>query len=94
MALGLAWGGGAALVVCLPRSALSRTSVSNRSVSATGLRQRMTTRRDEEKLREVADQHAADDPALAAQLYADADYLAQLRKAPINVNGDEVVDDA
>jgi len=54
----------------------------------------MTTRRDEEKLREVADQHAADDPALAAQLYADADYLAQLRKAPTNVNGNEVADDA
>ncbi|MGH3549665.1 MAG: hypothetical protein ACRDQU_16465 [Pseudonocardiaceae bacterium] len=54
----------------------------------------MTTRRDEEKLREVADQHGADDPALAAQLYADADYLAQLRKAPTNVYGDEVADDA
>lgn len=54
----------------------------------------MIIRRDEEKLREVADQHAADDPALAAQLYADADYLAQLRKAPTNVNGDEVTDDA
>ena len=40
----------------------------------------MTTRRDEAKLREVADHHAADDPALAAQLYADADYLAQLHK--------------
>jgi hypothetical protein len=54
----------------------------------------MTTRRDEEKLREVADQHAADDPAVAAQLYADADYLIQLRKAQTNVNGDEVAEDA
>ncbi|MBV9060933.1 MAG: hypothetical protein JOZ09_17535 [Pseudonocardiales bacterium] len=35
--------------------------------------------------REVADHQAAHDPALAAQLYADADYLAQLRKAPINI---------
>jgi hypothetical protein len=56
--------------------------------------QTMTTQRDEEKLREVADHCAAEDPALAAQLYADADYLAQLRKTPINVNGDGVVDDA
>jgi hypothetical protein len=47
----------------------------------------MTTQRDEEKLREVADHHAADNPALAAQLCADADYLAQLRKAPTNING-------
>ena len=54
----------------------------------------MTTQRDEEKLREVADHCAAEDPALAAQLYADADYLTQLRKAPTNVNGDRVVDDA
>ena len=54
----------------------------------------MTTRRDEDKLREVADHHAADDPALAAQLYADADYLAQLRKASTNVSGDKVADDA
>ncbi len=46
----------------------------------------MTIRRDEAKLREVADHHAADDPALAAQLYADADYLAQLHKASTNVN--------
>jgi hypothetical protein len=53
----------------------------------------MTTRRDEEKLRKVADHHAADDPALAAQLYADADYLAQLHKAPTNVNGDDEADD-
>lgn len=57
------------------------------------LRQRMTTSDDEEKLREVADQHASDDPAAAAQLYADADYLAQLRKAPGHVNSHEVVDD-
>jgi hypothetical protein len=35
----------------------------------------MTTRRDEEKLREVADHHAADDPAVATQLYADAQVL-------------------
>ena len=54
----------------------------------------MTTRRDEEKLREVADHHAADNPAVAAQLYADADYLAQLRKAPANVNSDEEADHA
>ena len=53
----------------------------------------MTTSRDEEKLREVADHSAADDPAVAAQLYADADYLAQLRKAPGHVSSDEVVDD-
>ncbi|HZD14376.1 MAG TPA: hypothetical protein VE196_04465 [Pseudonocardiaceae bacterium] len=53
----------------------------------------MTTRRREEKLREVADRHAAEDPALAAQLYVDADYLAQLRKAPTNVTRDEVADD-
>jgi plasmid stabilization system protein ParE len=53
----------------------------------------MTTSRDEEKLREVADHHAADNPAAAARLYADADYLAQLRKAPGHVNSDEVVDD-
>ena len=49
----------------------------------------MTTRRDEEKLREIADHHAADDSAVAAQLYADADYLAQLRKAPGNVDRDD-----
>ncbi|HJT03712.1 MAG TPA: hypothetical protein VJ757_08810 [Pseudonocardiaceae bacterium] len=54
----------------------------------------MTTQRDEEKLREVADQHAAEDPALAAQLYADADYLAQLRKAPTNTDGDGGAGDA
>jgi hypothetical protein len=53
----------------------------------------MTILRDEAKLREVADHHAADDPALAAQLYADADYLAQRRKASTNVNGDNVADD-
>jgi hypothetical protein len=46
----------------------------------------MTTRHDEEKLREIADHHAADDRAVTAQLYADADYLAQLRKAPGDVN--------
>ena len=40
----------------------------------------MTTGNDEEKLREVVDQHASDDPTVAARLYADADYLAQLRK--------------
>ena len=49
----------------------------------------MSTRRDEEKLREVADKLAPADPAHAAQLYADADYLAQLRKAPVNVSRDE-----
>lgn len=54
----------------------------------------MTPRRDEEKLREVADHHAADDPAMAAQLYADADYLTQLCKASGNVNRDEDVDNA
>lgn len=54
----------------------------------------MTTQHDEEKLREVADHHAADDPALAAQLYAEADYLAQLRKAPTNIDGDGEADDA
>jgi hypothetical protein len=54
----------------------------------------MTTRRDEEKLREVADHHAADDPAVATQLYAVADYLNQLRKAPGNVNRDEDVNQA
>jgi hypothetical protein len=53
----------------------------------------MTAHRDEDKLREVADQHAADDPAVAAQLYADADYLAQLRKRPGNVNHNEDLDD-
>lgn len=51
----------------------------------------MTTGHDEEKLREVADQHASDDPTVAAQLYADADYLAQLRKAPGHADSDEVV---
>jgi hypothetical protein len=55
----------------------------------------MTTHhRDEDKLREVADHHAADDPAAAAQLHADADYLSQLRKAPENVNRDEQVGNA
>jgi len=54
----------------------------------------MTTQRDEEKLREVADHHAADNPALAAQLYADADYLAQLRKAATNIDGDGEVEEA
>jgi len=54
----------------------------------------MTARREEENLREVADHHVADDAAVAAQLYADADYLAQLRKAPTNVNRDETTDDA
>jgi hypothetical protein len=53
----------------------------------------MTTPDDEEKLREVADQHVCDDPAVAAQLYADADYLEQLRKAPGHVNSHKVVDD-
>jgi len=46
----------------------------------------MTTQGDEEKLREVADHHAADNPSVAAQLYADAHYLAQPRNAPGNVN--------
>ncbi|HYZ38899.1 MAG TPA: hypothetical protein VE673_19670 [Pseudonocardiaceae bacterium] len=41
----------------------------------------MTTHHDEEKLREVADQHSADDPAVYARLYADADYLTQIHKA-------------
>lgn len=94
VALGLAWVSAAALLVSLPRSARTPTSVPNRSVPRKKLRQRMTTPRDEEKLREVADHHAADQPALAAQLYADADYLAQLRKAPTNINSDEVADDA
>jgi hypothetical protein len=53
----------------------------------------MTPSDDEEKLREVADHHASDDPAVAAQLYADADYLVQLRKAPGHVNSDEAFDD-
>jgi hypothetical protein len=53
----------------------------------------MTTSRDEEKLREVADHRASEDQAVAAQLYADADYLAQLRKAPGHGSSDEVVDD-
>ena len=48
--------------------------------SREGSRPRMTTGNDEEKLREVVDQHASDDPTVAARLYADADYLAQLRK--------------
>ena len=52
----------------------------------------MTTPRDEERLRKVADHHAADDPALAAQLYADADYLTQLHKTPTNTNNDEKAD--
>ena len=51
----------------------------------------MTTGHDEEKLREVAGQHASDDPTVAAQLYADADYVAQLRKAPGHADSDEVV---
>ena len=54
----------------------------------------MTTRRDEAKLREVADHHAADDPALAAQLYTDADYLAQLPKASTNIDGGNGADGA
>jgi hypothetical protein len=53
----------------------------------------MTTSRDEEKLREVADHRASEDQAVAAQLYADADYLAQLRKAPGHGSSDEVIDD-
>jgi hypothetical protein len=54
----------------------------------------MTARREEEELRKVADHHVADDPAVAAQLYADADYLAQLRKAPGSIDRDEITDDA
>lgn len=54
----------------------------------------MTTPRDEEKLREIADHHVADDPAVAAQLYAEADYLAQLRKAPGNLDSDEQADNS
>ena len=54
----------------------------------------MTTDRDKEKLREVADAHAADDPSLAAQLYADADYLAQLPKASTNIDGGRGADGA
>lgn len=42
----------------------------------------------------VADQHASDDPAFAGHLYADADCIVQLRKAPDNVNRDELADDA
>ncbi|MDQ3904880.1 MAG: hypothetical protein M3300_05395 [Actinomycetota bacterium] len=53
----------------------------------------MTNPSDEEKLREVADHYASDNQAVAAQLYADADYLAQLRKAPGHPNSDEVVDE-
>jgi hypothetical protein len=49
----------------------------------------MTTRRDDKKPREVADQHSTDDPAVYAQLYAGADYLTPLGKAPTYVNGDE-----
>jgi len=54
----------------------------------------MTSQRDEEKLREVAGHHAADNLAFAAQLYADADYLAQLRKAATNIDGDGEAEDA
>ncbi|MBV8993899.1 MAG: hypothetical protein JO287_09405 [Pseudonocardiales bacterium] len=52
----------------------------------------MTARHDDEKLREVADHHVADEPAVAAQLYADADHLTQLRKTPTNVNRDEITE--
>jgi hypothetical protein len=54
----------------------------------------MTARREEEELRKVADDHVADDPVVAAQLYADADYLAQLRKAPSNIDRNEITDHA
>jgi predicted nuclease of restriction endonuclease-like RecB superfamily len=54
----------------------------------------MTNSHDDEKLREVADHYASDNQAIAAQLYADADYLAQLRKAPGHTNNDEVADEA
>ena len=54
----------------------------------------MTTPHDEDKLREVADHHASDDPVLAAHLYADADYLTQLRKAePGDLNEEQPVGD-
>lgn len=53
----------------------------------------MTTGHDEDKLREVADQHASDDPTVAAQLYADADYLAQLRKASGHTDSGEAASD-
>ena len=93
VALGLAWVSGAALVVSHCRAASCPLDFGLPSISrAQGWRQRMTTHRDEEKLRDVADQHAPDDPAVAAQLYADADYLAQLRKVPGNVDHDEQVD--
>ena len=47
----------------------------------------------EAKLREVADRLAAQEPALSAELYADADYLAQLRKASRDVDeGDDEPD--
>jgi hypothetical protein len=51
----------------------------------------MTTGHDERRLREIADQLASDDPTVAAQLYADADYLAQLRKAPEPADNEEEV---
>jgi hypothetical protein len=53
----------------------------------------MTARRDEKKLREVADHHVEDNPAVAAQLYADADYFTQLHKTPTKVNRDKTTDD-
>lgn len=89
----LAWVSAAALLVDLPRNPVPDFGLTPTS-RAKGLRQPMTARREEEKLREVADHHVADDAAVAAQLYADADYLAQLRKAPKNVNQDETTDDA
>jgi len=45
----------------------------------------------EAKLREIADRLSAQQPALSAELYADADYLTQLRKASTDV--DEADDD-
>jgi len=48
----------------------------------------------EATLREIADRLAAQEPALSAQLYADADYLAQLRKASTDVDeADDEPDD-
>jgi hypothetical protein len=45
-------------------------------------------------LREIADRLAAQQPALSAQLYADADYFVQLRKASTDVDeADDEPDD-
>jgi hypothetical protein len=55
----------------------------------------MTTPHDEDKLREIADYRPHSIRRSPPQLYEDADYLAQLRKAPGDVNEEnEVRDDA